>query len=100
MKYQVIKKQFLVLGLGLLTTLAANANLITNGSFETHDTFNNGNWGYFYGTSGNSVSGWTSDTGGVPIEIGTAATYGVTGQSGNDVMELDSTKNVTVSQDG
>ncbi len=96
MKIYTIKTQLVALSLGLLTAASANANLITNGSFETHDAFNNGNWGYFNGSSGNAVSGWSSVGG--PIEVGTAATYGVTGQDGNDVMELDSTVNVTVNQ--
>ena len=96
MKIYTIKTQLVALSLGLLTAASANANLITNGSFETHDAFNNGNWGYFNGSSGNAVAGWSSVGG--PIEVGTAATYGVTGQDGNDVMELDSTVNVTVNQ--
>jgi len=90
-----MKTQLLALSLGLVTAASANANLITNGSFETHDAFN-GSWNYFDGTSGHTVAGWSS-TGG-PIEVGTAGTYGVTGQDGQDVMELDSTANVTVSQ--
>src|SRR6185437_13664762 len=90
-----MKTQLIALSLGLLTAASANANLINNGSFETHDAFN-GSWNYFYGTTGNTVAGWNSVGG--PIEVGTAATYGVTGQDGLDVMELDSTVNVTVNQ--
>lgn len=90
-----MKTQLIALSLGLLMVASANANLITNGSFETHDAFN-GSWNYFYGTPGNTVTGWSSVGG--PIEVGTAATYGVTGQDGQDVMELDSTVNVTVNQ--
>ena len=90
-----MKTQLIALSLGLLTVASANANLITNGSFETHDAFN-GSWNYFYGTPGNTVTGWSSVGG--PIEVGTAATYGVTGQDGQDVMDLVSTVNVTVNQ--
>ncbi len=89
-----MKTQLIALSLGLLTVASANANLITNGSFEDlgAGTFNGSGWNYF-----TSVPGWTSADS-TPIEIGLASVYGVTGQNVNNVMELDSTANVTVNQ--
>ncbi len=86
-----MKKQLILLGLGLLMASSVHANLIVNGSFENHPAFS-GTWGLF-----SSIPGWTPE-GNVPIELGTPATYGVTGADGNTVMELDSTANVTVDQ--
>jgi hypothetical protein len=71
---------------------AANAvNLVNNGSFESHPAFNHGSWGLY-----SSVTGWTAEAD--LIEIGTAGTYGVTGQDGLDVLELDANHNAKVSQ--
>lgn len=86
--------------LGLAATMAvANANIVVNGSFEQHDAFqSNPQWSYFYGTSGNQVTGWSSTSTSIPLEVGRASVYGVSGQAGLDVMELDSTANVGATQ--
>lgn len=77
----------------MASALTANANLIVNGSFEQPTAFQSGGWALY-----SSIPGWTIPVGGQPIEVGAAGTYGVTGQHGNNVMELDSNHNVTVSQ--
>jgi hypothetical protein len=82
----------------LAGAMNAHANLIVNGSFEDTPAFQNGTWGLF-----DSINGWTAvglDSQGnkIPMEIGTGETYGVTGFDGKNVMELDSTANVTVDQ--
>lgn len=79
----------------LLASLAANASFIINGSFEDHPAFPAQNWNYF--TAG-QVPGWNPAGGSTVIEIGRATVYGVTGQDGLDVLELDSKANVTVAQ--
>jgi RTX toxin RtxA len=73
-----------------LAAAAANANLIQNGSFENPNL--GGGWNLF-----SSIPGWTA-VGAYPIEIGAAGIYGVTGQDGLQVMELDSTGNAMVQQ--
>ncbi|MBE2212804.1 MAG: VPDSG-CTERM sorting domain-containing protein [Opitutaceae bacterium] len=85
-------KLLAVAGCLLASALTANANLIVNGSFEQPTPFSSGGWALY-----NSIPGWTA-TGQHPIEIGAGGTYGVTGFDGNNVMELDSTGNVEVSQ--
>jgi hypothetical protein len=77
---------------------AANANIVVNGSFEQHDALNGSGWNYFYGNPGNQVPGWSSTSSSIPLEVGRATVYGVTGQAGLDVMELDSTRNVAATQ--
>ena len=72
------------------------SNIIVNGGFETPDcgiaaTCSNGTWGLF-----GSILGWTSS--GFPIEIGEVGNYGISGQEGDQVLELDSTGNATVEQ--
>jgi hypothetical protein len=72
------------------------SNIIVNGGFETPDcdialTCSNGSWGLF-----GSILGWTSS--GFPIEIGEVSNYGISGQEGDQVLELDSTGNATVAQ--
>ncbi|MBX3678890.1 MAG: cadherin-like domain-containing protein [Rhodocyclaceae bacterium] len=57
-------------------------NLIVNGSFEENST------GMF-----SSIKGWTGI--GDKIEVGTASSYGVSGQSGSNVVELDANKTCT-----
>jgi hypothetical protein len=69
---------------------AAHANLIQNGSFE--DPNLNGGWSTF-----STIPGWYAASG--VIEIGGAGVYGVTGQAGTNVLELDSTGNSTIAQD-
>ena len=95
MQTYTFRKQLLALTLTLLAASVANANLIVNGSFENHDPFQNGTWGLF---NAGQVPGWNPVAGFPQIEIGTGGTYGVTGFDGQDVMELDSTANVTVDQ--
>jgi len=84
---QIRVLSFALLALG---ATAAQANLITNGSFE--DVSLNGSWSQF-----NTITGWyaMSDK----IEIGQAGVYGVTGQDGANVLELDANHNATVAQD-
>ena len=79
-----------IAGCLLASTALSNANLIQNGSFED-PTLPPNSW-----TTSVTIPGWaaTVDT----IEIGWAGIYGVTGQDGNQVMELDAYHNVTVSQ--
>ena len=84
----------------LASTATVQANLVINGGFESHPAFNQGSWG-LYGV--NQVPGWNplvSENNIVqPIELGTPATYGVSGPGlGTTVMELDSNKNVVVGQ--
>jgi hypothetical protein len=72
------------------------SNIIVNGGFETPDcdvalACSNGSWGLF-----GSIPGWTSS--GFPIEIGEVSNYGISGQEGDQVLELDSTGNATVAQ--
>lgn len=74
----------------------SNAGPIINGSFETPDcdvlgACSNGSWGLF-----ETIPGWTSPVG--LIEIGESTLYGITGQDGDQVLELDSTGNSTVAQ--
>jgi uncharacterized repeat protein (TIGR01451 family) len=59
-------------------------NLIVNGSFELPSAVASGS--VFY----SSISGWTGQ--GDTIEVGKASTYGVTGATGNNVVELDANK--------
>jgi hypothetical protein len=74
-----------------LTVGQASANLIVNGSFENPIAGGQG-WGLF-----TSIPGWSA-VGTYPIEIGLASVYGVTGQDGNQVLEMDSTGNSLVDQ--
>jgi hypothetical protein len=72
------------------------SNIIVNGGFETPDcdiaaTCSSGTWGLF-----GPILGWTSS--GSPIEIGEVINYGISGQEGDQVLELDSTGNATVEQ--
>lgn len=67
----------------------SDANLIVNGSFE--DPVQS-SWSLY-----DDINGWTSG-GGEPIEIGLGEIYGVTGFHENNVLELDSNGNATVSQ--
>jgi len=87
-------KLALLIGASVLLTHHASANLIVNGSFENTPGLNQGTWGLF---CAGQVPGW-DPVGTTPLEIGLGTTYGVTGYVGNNVMELDSTANVTVDQ--
>ena len=80
----------------LASAATSNANSIINGSFETPDcdvpgACSNGYWGLF-----ESIPGWTSPVG--LIEIGEFSLYGITGQDGDQVLELDSNGNAAVAQ--
>src|SRR5437763_1017800 len=84
----------LLISSGAFLANQASANLIVNGSFENTSGFDHGNWGLF---SAGQVPGW-NPVGNTQLEIGLGSIYGVTGYIGNNVMELDSTANVTVDQ--
>ena len=92
--------QYAIIGVGLLAGTIAHANLILNGSFEDADLTSGGNygggaWDYFYNNV-DPLPDWTSTVDSIPLEVGLGTVYGVTGYDGNNVMELDSTVNVTV----
>ena len=70
--------------------LGAHANLLTNGSFEDTTLPSSGY------VQSQSIPGWTATTG--LVEVGRASNYGVTGQTGNNVLELDSNANSVVTQ--
>lgn len=82
-------KRLPLAGLAMSATLA-QAQFV-NSSFEVPET---GAWGQF---QDGQVPGWSTGTGGL-IEIGRWAAYGVTGQEGLNVLELDAVQNSTVSQ--
>ncbi len=69
----------------------ASADLLINGSFESPDV--KGGWGAF---PNDKVGGWFAEQG--TMEVGAASVYGVTGQTGNQVLELDSAGNAKISQ--
>lgn len=91
-----MKKTFRVLSaIACLLGFAAGSeagNILVNGSFET-PALASGTW-----TTADSMPGWTSANG-AKLEWGWASVYGVTGQTGNQVMELDSYSNVEVYQE-
>ena len=58
---------------------------------ERPSVCDHGSWGLF-----ESILGWDSPVG--VIEIGDVSNYGITGQHGDQVLELDSTGNATVAQ--
>ena len=88
-----------IVAASMAAAVSANANLVLNGGFETHDAYNGSNWNYFYGGAGNSVANWSSGSPGVPLEVGQPSVYGVSGVGlGNAVMELDTTHNVIATQ--
>lgn len=68
-----------------------HANLLTNGGFESP-----GSTAFNYFQNG-EVPGWTVGSGDV-MEIGMASVYGVSGAEQRNMLELDSNRNVTVSQ--
>ena len=98
MKTTTLKLALLAAGV-IASVSSAQANLITNGDFETinggpaANSYNEGGntWGkYFLG----EVDGWNT-LNGQPIEIGYPSTYGVSGVGlGDAVMELDTDGNV------
>jgi len=92
MKILRIRKILFALAVSVATVATAHANLIVNGSFEDV-TLPSQNWGLF-----SAINGWTLGSGSPDFEIGLGSVYGVTGYVGNNVMEMDSTGNVTVDQ--
>ncbi|MDX2064719.1 MAG: PEP-CTERM sorting domain-containing protein [Fimbriimonadaceae bacterium] len=86
-----MKKILLTIGFGLATIAAAHANILINGSFEAPDT--NTSWGLF---PNDQVGGWFAEEN--RMEVGAASIYGVTGQTGDQVLELDATGNAKISQ--
>lgn len=72
------------------TPVIAQTELIVNGSFEDPDL--GGDWSEF-----DVITGWTAVSG-CGIEIGAAGIYGVTGQDGLQVCELDSDCNTEIRQ--
>lgn len=74
----------------VLTTMG-HASLLTNGSFELPGS---NAWNHF---SNGQVPGWYTE-GGQVMEIGMPVVYGVAGADGRNVLELDSTSNVALSQ--
>ena len=91
--HQMKRLAILIFCVSALAVNQASANFVVNGSFEDHPAFDNGQWEYF-----TSIPGWSSGTANVPLEIGLASVYGVTGQAGAAVMELDTTHNVAAYQ--
>ena len=82
-----MKKLLLSLAmLVLFMATQAQANLLTNGDFDTDPgPLNNGNWGYF-----SSIPGWQEENIFDNIELQTQATLGVTPHSGEYYAELNS----------
>ena len=79
-----------------LPSVSHAGNILINSGFENPDcdiagNCSNGSWGLFA-----TIPGWTST--GFPIEIGDVINYGIVGQEGDQVLELDSTGNAVVSQ--
>jgi hypothetical protein len=70
----------------------SSANIVTNGSFEAKSYGNS----YKQLSNDGVTGGWYAETD--LLEIGAASVYGVTGQNGNQVLELDAKKNAKVSQ--
>jgi hypothetical protein len=75
----------------VLLSGVASADLLINGSFESPDT--KGGWGAY---PNDKVGGWFAEQN--TMEVGAASVYGVTGQTGHQVLELDSAGNSKISQ--
>lgn len=80
-----------IIGTALAAFSSAHASILVNGSFElpgstVFNQFNNG-----------QVPGWNA-VANKTIELGVPAVYGVTAVDGLNIMEIDSTENVTVTQ--
>ncbi|MEM6999127.1 MAG: DUF642 domain-containing protein [Pseudomonadota bacterium] len=75
-----------MLALVFITASQAQANLLTNGDFDTDPgPLNNGNWGFF-----DEIPGWQKENIFENIELQTEATLGVTPHSGRFYAELNS----------
>ena len=70
---------------------SAQASILINGSFENPDT--GSGWGSY---PNDKVGGWFAEAN--SMEVGAASVYGVTGATGDQVLELDSTGNAKISQ--
>jgi PEP-CTERM motif len=86
----MFSKFFLASSLTLVAGIAS-ANFVVNSSFETPDT--NGGWGQF---PTDQVGGWFAEQD--SMEVGAGSIYGVSGYTGNQVLELDSDGNAKISQ--
>jgi len=86
-----LNKYLLITGCLLASAMLCNANAIINGGFEDPQ-LPSGGWATY-----SSIPGWQS-VGNYPIEIGWVNNYGISGQEGNQVLELDSTGNAMVAQ--
>jgi len=90
----MLKKIALIASMILAASFASaglTSNLVVNGSFESPNTGTS--WGLF---DNDKVGGWFAEQN--KMEVGAASVYGVTGQTGKQVMEMDSTANAKVSQ--
>lgn len=72
-------------------SVVSNAAILTNGGFELPGT---PVWAHF---QNGELPGWHTGASDV-MEVGVGVVYGVTGFEGKDVLELDSTKNILLSQ--
>jgi len=70
----------------------SSANIVTNGSFEAKSYGS----GYSIVANDGVTGGWYAEKD--FLEIGAASVYGVTGQNGKQVLELDAKANAKVSQ--
>jgi hypothetical protein len=88
-----MKSRILTLPLLVAVTGVASANLVVNNSFEVPN--NGSGWGL--SANDGVLGGWYAEVD--LLEIGAASVYGVTGQDGNQVLELDANNNIKASQD-
>lgn len=92
-RYMLMKSRILTLALvAAISGVASAANLVTNHSFEL--PARSGSWGQ--GLNDGIAGGWYAEVD--LLEIGAASVYGVTGQDGQQVLELDSDNNIKASQ--
>jgi hypothetical protein len=88
MKIKASLSVAIILGVAAISS----ANIVTNGSFEAKSY----GTGYKLISNDGIAGGWYAETD--LLEIGAASVYGVTGQDGKQVLELDAKKNAKVSQ--
>jgi len=81
-----------LLTLLIAVTTASHASILVNGGFELPG---NNVWADYHN---GEVPGWHTGPNDV-MEIGVGVVYGVTGFQGKNMIELDSNRNVVVSQD-
>jgi len=94
------KLQIAIAAASAAIALNSKADLVVNGGFESHTGYNGSGWNYFDGGGfGGSVTGWSSGSVDIPLEVGRPSVYGVSGTGlGDAVMELDTTRNVVATQ--